>query len=590
MNNLKKFIFLLDAKERKNALYLLVLIFIMALLDTIGVASILPFTAILTNPSLIDTNIFINFFYKKSSIFGVEDKQQFIFMLGILLFFLLVFSLFFKAITTYFQLRFIQMREYSISKRLFENYINQPYSWFLDNNSADFGKNILSEVQQLVLNGIRPTIELISKSMVTISIILMLFLVDYKLSLIVGLVLSSSYIIIFLFVRKYVKYYGSLRLLNNELRFKTVIEAFAAIKEVKVSGLEHTFKRKYSKSAKIYSETQASSQIISQLPRYILEAIAFGGILLVILYMFYKTGNFTKSIPIISLYAFAGYRLLPALQLIYSSFTQLSFINASIVKLHSVIINIKPINIIDDQNKIIINKMLKLNNIFFNYPNSSRIILKNLSLAIPVNSTVGLIGSTGSGKTTLVDIILGLLEIQKGSIEVDGKLLTKKHLKAWHRNIGYVPQNIFLSDDTIYANIAFGRNQSEIDYETVEKVSKIANLHNFITSQLPEKYNTRVGERGIKLSGGQRQRIGIARALYNNPNILIFDEATSALDNDTENKIIHELNSFNKNITTIIIAHRLNSLKYCDAIYKIEKGQIYKIKSHKDLFEDRKIQ
>ena len=221
-----------------------------------------------------------------------------------------------------------------------------------------------------------------------------------------------------------------------------------------------------------------------------------------------------------------------------------------------------------------LNKKINLKNIHYNYPNTSRSALKDINLIIPAKSTVGLIGPTGCGKTTTIDIILGLLEAQKGTLEVDGKVITKQNSRSWQRSIGYVPQHIFLSDNTVSANIAFGEDPRSINQKAVEKATKIANLHNFVIDELSNHYQTTIGERGVRLSGGQRQRIGIARALYHNPQVLILDEATSALDNQTEKAVMDAVNNLSKNITIILIAHRLNTVKNCDIIFKLDKGQL----------------
>ena len=574
MQIIKKILFLLSPDERLSAFFLMLMILIMALLDLIGVASILPFMAVLTSPSLIETNIFLHTMFEFSKIFGIENNQQFLFALGILVFLLLVISLSFKALLSYVQIRFIMMRECSISKRLIEGYLHQPYSWFLSRHSAELGKTILSEVTYLIANGLSPLIELIAKGVVAFTLIVLLIIIDPKLALIVGCTLSFVYGFIFVFVRRFLNRIGKERLKNNNLRFTSVSEAFGAAKEVKVGGLEKTYIKKFSDSAKNFALNQASSQVVGQLPRFILEAITFGGIMLIILYMMRKTGNFNNALPIISLYVFAGYRLLPALQTIYVSFTQLSFIKPAIDSLSDDIKSLKPKNLNQNQDVLLLNKAITLKNVYYNYPNASRTALRDVNINIPAKSTVGLIGKTGSGKTTAVDIVLGLLEPQKGTLEVDGQIITKQNSRAWQRSIGYVPQHIYLSDDTIAANIAFGLHSKNINQKTVEKVAKIANLHEFILDELPEQYLTTVGERGVRLSGGQRQRIGIARALYHNPQVLILDEATSALDNQTEKVVMDAINNISKDITIILIAHRLNTANTCDIIYKLEKGEV----------------
>lgn len=582
MQTFKKLLNLLTVRERKSTAFLLGMILIMALVDMIGVASILPFMAVLTNPNIIETNNFLNSMFEASKKFGIENNQEFLFVLGILVFLLLITSLSIRAITTYVQLRFIQMLEYSMTKRLIEGYLHQPYSWFLSRHSADIGKNILSEVAAVIGGGIKPIIEIIAKGMVAIALITLLFLANPKLTLIIGLLLGGTYMLIFYFIRSYLRKIGEKRLANNELRFKSIIEAFGAAKEVKIGGLEQTYVERFSGPSYIFAKTQASSGVIAQLPRYILEAIAFGGVLLIILYMMAQSGNFGTALPILSLYVFAGYRLMPALQQIYSSFTQLAFIGPSIEKLHEDIKSLKPFNRNQDQSALLFNKSITLKNVHYNYPNASRTALKDINLTIPIKSTVGLVGATGSGKTTTVDIILGLLEAQKGTLEIDGKIITQQNKRSWQKAIGYVPQHIYLADDTISANIAFGVEIEDINQEAVEKASKIANLHEFIIDELPKKYQTTIGERGVRLSGGQRQRIGIARALYHNPQVLILDEATSALDNQTEKVVMDAVNNLNKDRTIILIAHRLGTVKNCDTIFLLDKGQL----QHKGTFEE----
>ena len=574
MQIFKKLLFLLTPHERKRAGLLLIMIFIMAILDMIGVASILPFMAVLTNPGLIETNIILNTIFQASSVFGIENNQQFLFALGIGVFIILLISLAFKALTNYAQLRFIQMREYSISKRLIEGYLHQPYSWFLNRHSADLGKTILSEVAQVIGGGLRPYLELIAKGVVAIVLIILLILANPKLALIVSVSIGSAYGLIFYFIRGFLNQIGKKRLESNKLRFMALNDAFGAIKEVKVGGLEQIYVKNFSDPGKIFALTRALSQVISKLPRFFLEAIAFGGIILIILYMMSQTGSFNNAIPILSLYVFAGYRLIPALQTIYSSITELTFISPSLDKLYEDIKNLRQLNKSQDQGVLKFDKTIDLKNVYYNYPNESRNALKDISISINAKSTVGLVGATGSGKTTTVDILLGLLKTKKGSLEVDGKVITNLNTRSWQRSIGYVPQQIYLSDDTVVANIAFGVDPKDVNHADIEKAVKIANLHQFVMEELPKQYQTTIGERGVRLSGGQRQRIGIARALYHNPQVLILDEATSALDNQTEKAVMDAVNNLSKNITIIMIAHRLSTVKKCDQIFLLEKGQL----------------
>jgi len=592
MKNLKKLLYLLSSKDRKRASLLLIMVLIMALLDMFGVVSIMPFMAVLTNPEVVETNAILKTAFKTASIFGVETNRQFLFFLGVVVMVMLVVSLTFKALTMYLQVRFTSMCQYRIAKRLVEGYLYQPYSWILNRHSADLGKTILSEVGVVVAKGLKPMMNLITQGAVALTLMVMLTIINTKLALIIGFTFGAAYLIIYKLIRGFLTRIGQERLRANQLRFTSVIEAFGAFKELKISGLEKFFAKRFSEQAKIFANHQASAQIISQLPRYFLEAIAFGGILLVVLYYIKQSGTFTDVLPLIALYAFAGYRLMPALQLIYSNFTYLRSVGPSLDAMYDDLNSLDSFSSQHDQGILPLNKAINLNHISYHYPNSSKTALKDISLNIPAYTTVGLVGATGSGKTTTVDIILGLLEAQQGTLEVDGKVIDKHNLRAWQNSIGYVPQHIYLADNTVASNIAFGINPEDINQAAVERAAKIANLHEFVINELSLQYQTTLGERGIRLSGGQRQRIGIARALYHNPKILILDEATSALDNLTEKVVMEAVYKLSNKITIILIAHRLSTVKLCDNIYLLEKGKLKeqgtfeKLTQISDLFQE----
>lgn len=585
MKIFKKLFFLLTTKERKKFRLLLALIFLVALLDIIGIASIMPFITVLTNPDLINSNFILNQIFEFSKIFGVKNNYHFFFLLGFSVFFLLVLSLLTKGITLYYQYHFIYHLEKNLGKRLLESYLNQQYSWFLNQHSANLGKNILSEIQMIISTAIRPTIELISKGLIVILIISLLLVVDFKLTLLATLTLGSSYMIFFLILKKYLNKIGEKRLKSNELRFVVTDEVFGAIKEVKLAGLEKLFINLFVQSAQNYAKSLTSFQTISQVPRFFLEGIVFGGLLLIVLFLMERSNNFINIIPILSLYIFAGYRLMPALQQIYFSVSNIKFAQPSIEKLffeENLHAHTKPHK---DQEKLFFSKSIRLKNINYTYPNSSNKSLININLSIPAKSIIGITGATGSGKSTLVDIFSGLLKAQKGSLIVDEKEIMEENLRSWQNSIGYVTQNIFLFDDSIAANIAFTQDPDNIDEQKVKEVSKIANLHNFVFNELPEKYQTRVGERGVRLSGGQLQRIGIARAMYNKPSVLILDEATSALDVHTERLVMDSINNIREKITIIIIAHRLNTLKNCEKIFLLQKGEIIRAGSYQEIIK-----
>ena len=575
MGNIKKLLDLLSPSERKQTVALLGMMLLMAVLDMLGVASILPFIAVISNPSLVESNRLLSWSFQTSMTFGVDSVDKFLFFLGVAVFALLVFSLMFKALTTYAQTRFALMREYSIGKRLVEGYLHQPYSWFLNRHSADLGKNILSEVGGVIHGGMIPLMSLMAQTAIALALLILLLLVDPVLAVSVGLVLAVAYGSILVLMSGLLGKLGQASLRSNQERFTAVSEAFGAAKEVKAGGLEHVFVQRFAQPAATYAKGQSTVKVIAQIPRYALEAIAFGGMLLVILYLMTQSGSFSAALPIIALYAFAGYRLMPALQQIYGSLAQLKFVGPALSALHA---DLTGLGVVDTKNEPIepmtLKSFIELKSVVYAYPSAKSPALKGINLVIPAQRTVAFVGSTGSGKTTTVDLILGLLEAQSGMLCIDGQVVDASNRRQWQKNIGYVPQQIYLADDTVSANIAFGTDPCSVDQLAVERAAKIANLHDFVIDNLPQGYKTTVGERGVRLSGGQRQRIGIARALYHSPDVLILDEATSALDNLTEQAVMEAVHKLSHSITIILIAHRLSTVRECDEIFLLEGGVV----------------
>ena len=572
IKTIKKLLFFLDYNDRKKALRLLVMIVIMAILELAGVASILPFISVLTDSNLIKTNKLLAYTY---GILNFTDTQSFQFFLGILVLVSLVVSLSFKSLTTYYQLRFNQIREYTISKKLMKNYLSQPYSWFLHKNSADIGNNLLKEVNQVVVSAMGPIMSIIAQSFIAIAMISLIIFINPKLALLSAGILSTAYGLLYYGLKGYLLRIGSERLESSQKKHKIINEAFYGIKEVKVGGLEKLYSDLFSEPAKIFANSNAKLHVVMQIPRYAIEATFFGGAILFILILIKGPGDLISNLPFITVFSFAAYRLIPALQLIYSNASQFQSAKASIDLLYKEINGLSKIKKASKKvKKIHLQNGVKLNELSFTYPLKKSKTITNLNIFIPANKTVALIGSSGCGKTTTADLILGLFQPDSGKITVDNIEINETNIISWKSNIGYVPQQIFLTDDTISSNIAFGVKKKEIDFEQVKKVAKIANLNDFITNELEEGYSSIVGERGIRLSGGQRQRIGIARALYFKPQLLILDEATSALDNITEQAFLNALNKISGKITIIMIAHRISTVKDADLIYLMEQGKV----------------
>jgi ABC-type bacteriocin/lantibiotic exporter with double-glycine peptidase domain len=571
---IRKLYDILSVQERRKAVLVCSMIITMVFLDLISVSIVPLFIAVLSTPNLLNTNSILNSIYTK---LDFHDSKSFLLFLGLMVFLMMLFSIAFKALVTHVQMRFIMMREYSIGKRLIETYLQQPYSWFLNRHSASLGNKILGEINTVIFNSLIPIMNVFAQMILVVALLSLLIFVDPLPALSVGGTLVAAYAIIFKLLKSKLATIGESRYKTNLERWSSVHEAFSAFKELKLAGLENTYVRRFALPAETYAKNLADSISIGQLPRYAMEAVVYGGMLLIVILSTFNRGSITDALPIISLYAFTGYRLMPALQNIYSSVTQLSIALPALDSLHHDLMDFKFSQIQSAPVQLTFENGIWLNDIRYTYPNAKRQTLKGISIAIPARSSVGLVGSTGSGKTTLVDIVLGLLEPQGGTLQVDSTIIDVGNLRSWQEMIGYVPQQIYLSDDSVAANIAFGVDKDNIDWVSVERASKIAELHDFVVNDLPQGYLTTVGERGVRLSGGQRQRIGIARALYHNPKVLILDEATSALDNLTEQAVMDSMENLGNSITTILIAHRLSTVRKCDIIYLMEEGEI---KSH----------
>ncbi|MDB0066475.1 ABC transporter ATP-binding protein/permease [Gammaproteobacteria bacterium] len=595
MNSLTKMMMGLLAKNEKSRLRLILLItFIVAFLDVAGIASIAPYMTLVADPAIIQDNGFVNkiFFY-----LGYTDPsssseiKSFLILMGTFVFLFMAFSMLMKASNIYMLERFAQSCNFNISKKFVRDYLKQDYSWFLDKNSAAIGKNILSEVGAVVSGVLLPGLMLFTNASCVFIIIIGLFYFDASLATNVFIPLLIIYLLFSLFAKKYLKNIGEDRVSANEERFKIIQSGFSSIKELKISNLEHTLINDYNDPALRFAKHTASQHIIGKLPRYFIEMVAFGGVLGLVIYLVSTNENFADSLPVLVLYAAAGYRLMPSLQQIYAQLTTVRFSIPAIEGLY------KELNqMVDSEDDISqripkdfsFKKSIEAKNISYIYPSSDKDVISNVSLEIIKGSKVGFVGPTGSGKTTIIDIFLGLLSPSNGHILVDGNKLNFLEHANLRSIVGYVPQTIFLRDGTIAENIAFGLDKKNIDYKKIDEVVEIAQISEHI-SKLPHGYNSQVGERGVKFSGGQRQRIGIARALYREPQILLLDEATSALDVLTEEKVIHKIMNSLKDVTIITIAHRLSTIRDCDEIFIMEDGRLIGNGSYDDLIDSNNL-
>ncbi|MDY0371125.1 MAG: ABC transporter ATP-binding protein [Sphaerochaetaceae bacterium] len=568
---LKKLRAILSRRQKQKSLWLILLFMAMSLFQVVGVAAIFPFVNLVMDPTLLESNQLLGFLYQT---FGFVSYSSFILFLGIALFVFIILSNAISGFTVWVRTRFVMGLNHELSTRLLTVYISKPYAYFLNKNTSTLGKNLLAEVYQLTNNMLIPIFELVVNTMVILTLVIVLFMTDFITTCVALAILGGSYAVINFRVKKRVKRGGLERLEANRGRYKITGEALSGIKTTKVFGRENYFIKQFSAYSKKFTQVETSVRTISEIPRYLLEALAFGGIILLVVFLTITRGGASDVIPLVSLFAFAGYRLLPAMQKVFQAATSIYFNQAILDTLHQDLTEDVTKRDLEIGEPIFFTKEIRLKNLSFSYPDTSVTVLANINLTIRKNSTVGFVGTTGSGKTTLVDILLGLLVAQEGGLFVDDVPLTSQRQRAWQQIIGYVPQDIFLSDDTVARNIAFGLADEKIESDKVQAAAKIAALDTFISEELAHGYETIIGERGLRLSGGQRQRIGLARALYENPAILVLDEATSSLDGVTETAVMKAINNASKDRTVIMIAHRLSTVRDCDVIYLMEKGSI----------------
>ncbi|MDR1074620.1 MAG: ABC transporter ATP-binding protein/permease, partial [Treponema sp.] len=480
--------------------------------------------------------------------------------------------------------------------RLFEKYLKQRYIFFLNTNTASITQQILTEVNNFIANILLNVLNLIASLVISIAVIILLIMVNPLIALSISAIFSLLYIFIFYTIRRFLDRKGKERYALSVLKNKYVLETFGGIKDVKILGKEKVFLDLFSVPSKRVARNNAISDTAAELPKFLLETVAFGSIVGIIVIMIAMGRRIEDFLPSLTVYAFGAYRLLPNLQKIYRCFTGLRYHRATLDKLRCTLVGLpEGIPLSSDVQRLDFHNSIRFEDIVFSYPNADKtekiekVVIENQSLHIKANTSVALVGSTGCGKTTFIDILLGLLEPQEGKIFIDDVEITNENRKNWQMNLGYVPQSIFLTDDTIRNNIAFGVVPDKINDKDVVNAAKIANIHDFVQNELEQKYETVIGERGIRLSGGQRQRIGIARAVYHKPSVLILDEATSALDGVTESAIMDAIKRIGHKKTVIMVAHRITTVKSCDVIYMMDKGVIVDSGNYEELYQKNEM-
>lgn len=562
---------LLSSRERLVAGGLIVGVLVAALLDAAGVASIVPFLTLLSDPSAIEKHDSLRRIYEYS---GYGSPKEFLYFLGWMTLALVVISSLLQAMSQYMQIRFGEMRRVSLSGRMLRKYLSQPYSFFLTQHSGNITRNLLSEVNVVTGRCIVPLVLLVANSIHAIILVALILWLEPLVALGATTFIGGAFFVIFLIMRNRIIELGTLRMESSRKCFIIASDAINGIKDVKLYNLESNFIHRFDQGIIRFSSHNASNEVASIIPRFSIQILVFGGMMSALMLLLQNNQDITHILPTMGLLAFAGTRILPKFQMIYQCVARIRFGTPALHMLQEhlempesnwekeIIAPLSPSN------------EIALCDVSFAYPQSDKTAVHHVDLTIPVNHTIGLVGSSGAGKTTIIDILLSLYPPSAGHLKVDGQVIDKMNRRAWQQTLGYVPQDIFLLDTSVKENIAFGVPLDAIDEDLVRRVAKQANIHEFIMEHLPEGYDTKVGERGIRLSGGQKQRIGIARALYRQPAVLVFDEATSAVDNITEREIIKTLKEIGQDRTIIMIAHRLDTIRNCDNIYLIDDGTI----------------
>lgn len=561
---------LLPPRQRREAVWLMPLMILRAAIETVGVASIMPFMAVVADPIGALGNRYLQLAFDT---LGFTSTGDFITFLGGAAIVLLVFSSTLTVLSAYQARRFAMGLRHLYQVQLMANNLAKPYSAFASINTADLGETIITEVAEVIDGVITPLLLLASRFVAALAVLLLLITVNPYMALVTGTVLGGAYYLIFLVVQVRLRRLGLERTVVDRKRYRSITEAFSGIKAVKTSGKERAYLGEFSAATKRSTELSVEQHVVNIIPKSVLEALAFGAVIGVVLILMRTSSSTAVALSTITLYAFAFYRLLPATQQMYESFTQIRYSLPALDVLEQSLEN-GASNLPDfsSARPSGLREGIELDNVDFYYPGMMEPSLEGVSLHIRRNTSVALVGTTGSGKTTVIDLILGLYRPTQGSIRVDGRELSDETARSWQATIGYVPQQVFLKDGSIAENIAFGEDE-HADLEAVEAAAKIAQIHEFIMT-LPEGYRSQVGERGIRLSGGQIQRLGIARALYRRPDVLVLDEATNALDNLTESAVFDALSKLLGQITVIMVAHRLSTVKTCDTIYQMENGRL----------------
>ena len=571
---LRKLNYIFDRKQKIDTLYMLILIIIGSALELLGVSAIMPFiNAIMEPDKLIKTEPY-RYVY---SVFDFSSTTAFIVFLSLALICVYIVKNVFLVFMYNRQYRYIYSNMRLLSTKMMRGYLSQPYSFFAYRTSSELLRNINQDTADF-FGTIQALVHLTTEGLVVFILVVYLVVKDKMITITMGAVLAGLLMFFSKIYKKHLYKIGQKNRKYEALVNKWVQQSFGGIKEIKVLNKEKFFFSRYDESFKGRVNSEYIYHTMISIPKPVIETGVMSALLVAIAIKLSLGTDASYFIPTISIFAVAAVRLLPSFNRITEYLGTIMYQKAAINSIYNELLEIENLNKSNDSNdcdvtaKMEFNGEIKIDNLKFKYADSEKYVLENVDFSIKKNTSIAFIGPSGAGKTTLADIILGVLLPTEGRVLVDGKNIMDS-LDSWHHTIGYIPQNIYLMDDTIRKNIAFGLDEKEIDEEKVIEACKQAQLYEYV-STLPNGIDTEIGEMGVRLSGGQRQRIGIARALYNEPDVLVLDEATSALDNETENAVMEAIDSLHGTKTLIVIAHRLSTTRNCDRIYRVKDGKV----------------
>ena len=577
MDTLKKINYLLDKKAKLQTVGLFFMILLGSFAELLGVSVLLPIVELAMNEKAGESFVFLWI----SRLTGYTTKEEILLFLicaTIILYILKNLYLSWMNGEMYFFAANVKRR---LATNLMQAYLEQPYAFFLYRNSSELIRSVNTDTASLyevVVN----CLLILSNGVTAVCLIVNLAVTNLVMTLVIAALLSFCAVLVLLIVQKRTRYYGTVNQRMSGFLIRHLQQAFDGIKEIKILNNERYFIDRYDDAYRRQTEVERKSKLVNLIPKYIIEAVCISGILAYLGVNILVNPEYAKLLPQLAIFSVTAYKLLPAVNSVYAYVNTIMYHRASIdlvyrdMKDAEALAESREVIAADAAEKLPLKEALLAEHLTFGYLHTERDVLTDVSFTIARGSSVALIGASGGGKTTTADILLGLLAPREGRILVDGRDI-REHLRAWRRNIGYIPQSIYLTDDTIRGNVAFGIEEREISDAQVKRALKEAQLAEFVEG-LPKKEYTEVGERGVRLSGGQRQRIGIARALYHDPEILIFDEATSALDNETEKELMRSIEGLRGSKTMLMIAHRLSTIESCDAVYRVENGRIEKVR------------